>query len=209
MAKVKVTIKARPKAAETQVSNNAAEKPASLNAAETPLRLDFSKITQEEKAFLAKFLIAFAVLYLIAIILPLAPLLEWIAGTQANWLHSAGIDAFAEGSVVHANGSQFEIVNECSSLVMIALLAALLFAGGKKSDWKALAIGVPLLFAFNLLRLFATIAIGASFGDGALDAVHYLLWIVDAGLVLAVWLAFGRKKEENKKNEKDGEQEHK
>ena len=139
----------------------------------------------------------------------LAPLLEWIAGTQANWLYSAGIDAFAEGSVVHANGSQFEIVNECSSLVMIALLAALLFAGGKKSDWKALAIGVPLLFAFNLLRLFATIAIGASFGDGALDPVHYLLWIVDAGLVLAVWLAFGRKKEENKKNEKDGEQEHK
>ncbi len=160
------------------------------------------KLAEQEKTFILKFLISFAVLFAAVLALPLAPLLEWIAQTEAGWLSSAGIDAFAEGPVVHANGAEFEIVNECSSLVMVALLAALLFAGGKKSDWRALAIGAPLLFAFNLLRLFATMAVGAAWGAAATDSVHYLLWLVDSALVLGIWFEFGRRREQAKVEEK-------
>jgi exosortase/archaeosortase family protein len=188
--KVKVIAKGKQ---QTNESPQTAEKPTTT---EKPLALDFSKITAEEKTFLIRFLIAFAALFIVATPLPLTPLLEWIAHTEADWLIFSGMLAYSDGAVVHAGGIAFEIVNECSSLVMIALLASLLIAGGAKSDWKALAIGIPVLFAFNLLRLFATMWVGATYGEAALDTIHYLLWLVDSAFVLGLWIAFGRKKQD-------------
>jgi hypothetical protein len=35
--------------------------------------------------------------------------------------------------------------------------------------------------------LFATLAVGISFGNSALQAAHFVLWFVDSGVVVAAW----------------------
>ncbi len=145
----------------------------------------------KEVAFLKKFFLSFAALFAVVLAAPLQPLLEFIAGAQSQFLNFFGVAAVSIGANVFAGQMAFEIVNECSSLLMLSLLVALLYAneGRKKINFAhAIAFAFPLLFAFNLLRLALTIAAGAVYGRAVLEAVHFSLWIVDALVVLALWL---------------------
>ena len=149
------------------------------------------ELKQAELVFLKKFFSLFVVLFALVLFAPLQPLLEAIAAAQAGILSFFGVAAVAQGTILHAGPLVFEIVNECSSLVMLAMLVALLFAadGSRKINFvQAIAIAFPLLFAFNLLRLALTIGAGAAYGESVLEAVHFSLWIVDALVVLALWM---------------------
>ena len=107
-------------------------------------------------------------------------------------LNSAGIQAINSGPLVSVENSQllFEIVNECSSLVMISILASLLLATSWLNDKQKIvgfAFGALFLFVFNLFRLAGTIAVGARYGQSALDVVHIALWLFDSLLVVVIW----------------------
>ena len=157
---------------------------------ELELKLKKFSLAKREKKFLLVFFLSFAALYLLVQLLVPEKYLELIAAVQAGLLQNAGVASSSFGAIVFANSAEFEIVRDCSGFVMVALLASLLLATGAKNYWKKLVLFGLVLLAFNILRLFLTLFVGARFGQQALEATHFTLWIVDAGVVLALW-AFG------------------
>ncbi|MEK6924422.1 MAG: archaeosortase/exosortase family protein [Candidatus Micrarchaeota archaeon] len=138
-------------------------------------------------AFVARFLAAFAPLFLLVEWVRLPALYETIAHLEATLLSATNLPATATGSIITTTAGAFEITAECTGLAMAAMLASLLFASRNEKQLKWLAAGTAFLLAFNLLRLYATLATGAAFGQGALEIVHPALWFVDAAAVVAVW----------------------
>jgi exosortase/archaeosortase family protein len=68
-----------------------------------------------------------------------------------------------------------------------------------KKSLAYFAFYAPFLLAFNVLRVAFTIAVGISYGEAAMDAVHMALWVFDSLLVLCLWtraagISFGAKK---------------
>lgn len=137
--------------------------------------------------FVARFLAAFAPLYLLAEWVRMPALYEAIASLEATLLSTTGMAAAATGSLITTTTGAFEITSECTGLAMVAMLASLLFASRNRNWLRWLAAGTAFLLAFNLLRLYATLAAGAVFGVSALEIVHPALWFVDAAAVVAVW----------------------
>ncbi len=81
----------------------------------------------------------------------------------------------------------------CSSYVPITLFSSLvlglpLIEKGKRLH--CLALGIPLLFAANILRLVAALFTAALFGFEAFDFVHLVLFKVDLGLFVILTLLF-------------------
>ncbi len=162
--------------------------------------MDFS-LQKQEKKFLALFLSSFAALYLLVQALPIDSLLEKLTALEVALLNFAGVAASSTQTTIFTPSIEFEIVRDCSGLVMASLLAALLFASkpNQKISWKnnsnywqgalkTLLLFAPLLLAFNVLRLWVTLFAGAHYGQSTLDAVHFTLWIVDSAVVLLVWM---------------------
>jgi|GEM_PF-1749132 len=143
--------------------------------------------TKNALYFFVKFTACFALLYAIMRVLPLAPWLEFIAQTQAFLLQLFGVGAQSSSSIVLCGAQQFEIIADCSGLVMVSLLAALLYATGARNLKKTLAWGVPVLLAFNIVRLLATLYLSCTAGPDLLEATHFAFWIVDALVVIAIW----------------------
>lgn len=146
-------------------------------------------LQEKEKKFLLVFFSSFALLYLLVQLLLPQKYLEMLAATQVVLLNFFGVASSSFGTIVFANSGEFEIVSDCSGFVMVALLASLLLATGARNFWKKLLVFGALLLAFNALRLFFTLFVGARFGQGVLEAVHFTLWIVDAAVVLGLWAA--------------------
>ena len=127
-----------------------------------------------------------ALLYGAVLFFPQPWLSRGLAGVEGALLAASGVPVLVDGALLHAGGASFEIVAECSGLVMAAMLIALFFASGCRR-WGWLAGGVAFLLLFNVARLWFTLYAGAVWGQGALDVVHPVLWFVDAGIVLALW----------------------
>lgn len=144
-------------------------------------------ISEKEKKFLLVFFASFAALYLAVQLLPINFFLNWLAGTEAELLKFLGVQATAGQALVFTPTAEFEIIRDCSGLVMVALLAALLLATGSKKIFGTLALFAPLLVIFNVFRLLATLFVGARFGSAALEAAHFSFWIADTALVLLIW----------------------
>ncbi|MCX6767450.1 MAG: exosortase/archaeosortase family protein [Candidatus Micrarchaeota archaeon] len=146
-------------------------------------------LARHEWVFFLKFAALFAIPYFFIHFVDLGPLTASIAGAESVFLSAAGTPARAVGSTVLAAGREFEIVADCTGLVMIIMLAALLWSTPVRRErrWLFLAAGAPFLFVFNLLRLFFTLWVGAALGGLAGEAVHVALWFVDAAVVIALW----------------------
>jgi exosortase/archaeosortase family protein len=138
-------------------------------------------------AFLAKFAASFAALYAIVLWLPLGAWLEFVAAVEAKLVTTASVPATSAATTIACASQQFEIVAECSGLVMVSLLASLLYATGARNAGKTLLWAAPALIAFNLLRLFGTLYLACTLGAFALEPTHFAFWIVDALAVLAIW----------------------
>lgn len=144
-------------------------------------------LSAKERRFLALFLISFVVLYALIHILPLQFLDVFVANAEASILSSAGHAAVTQGTTLFVGKAAFEIVVDCSGLVMMIMFFSLLYSTGVKITWQKLLKYFAFFFVFNLIRLAFTLAVSADYGNAALDVVHPVLWFVDSGVVFAAW----------------------
>jgi len=146
-------------------------------------------LAPREWLFLAKFFVFFSVPYVLIHLIDLGWLSGIVAVAETALFNAAGIPSSASGSQIFCAGMNYAIIADCTGLVMIFMLFALLWATPLKGRrrWLFLAVGIPLLLIFNIFRLFLTLYAGVAFGAGALDAVHLGFWFVDAGVVVALW----------------------
>lgn len=155
------------------------------------------KLSREQKFFLIRFPVYFLVPYSLLLYLKPAFLTNAIASLEALLLNAVGFNTIAGGSIIVVRNAVFEIIPDCSGLVMVFLFLALFYATPKaifvrKRGLSAVVAYATALLGFNLLRLFVTLAVGTSFGESTLNAVHAALWFVDAGVVLAAWASATR-----------------
>ena len=151
----------------------------------------FSRTASSALVFLLKFFTLFAALFTALYFTPLFFLTNFIAFIESSLLNSAGFQVTQIGSLVVSSVIVFQIVNECTGLVMLSMLAALLYATpsiSRNEKIRGFALFALPLLLFNLARLFATMIVGISFGQTFLDGVHLLLWLVDALAVFLVWM---------------------
>ncbi len=154
-------------------------------------------LRESEKQFLFKFFtIFFALFILLKAVDSTAPFSYAtqpaklaVAASQEFLLQNIGIETTRLGEFLFHEQHAFQIIIECTGLVLVILLIALLYSTDVKPHGKkrALFIYAPLLLLFNIGRLYATIWTGITFGIPAMDVVHPVLWIVDSGLVLFLW----------------------
>ena len=146
-------------------------------------------LARREWLFLIKFFALFLIPYALIHIIDLGWLTSAIASTESWLFNAAGIPSSVVGSEIIAAGTSYTIIADCTGLVMVAMLFALLWATPLKDKrrWLFLAIGVPFLLLFNLARLFVTLWAGVALGPVALEAVHLCFWFVDAAAAVAVW----------------------
>ena len=146
-------------------------------------------LARHEWVFLAKFAAFFSVPYALLHVLDLRLLTQPIASFESAFFNAAGVPSSAAASIIFAAGREFEIIPDCTGLVMVILLFALLWSTPieEKRRRPFFAAGSIFLLAFNLARLFFTLWAGVAWGNAALEAVHVALWFVDSAVVLAVW----------------------
>jgi exosortase/archaeosortase family protein len=102
-----------------------------------------------------------------------------------------GYSSVVDGYVVKFS-SGLSIVNaemtfDCTGWKSMYALFALVIAtpgAALNKKLKFLLVGLPTIFAVNLLRIATTIAFVVSFGIAYLDVVHSILW--QEGLIIAV-----------------------
>ena len=165
---------------------------------------------RDEIKFLLKFLpLYFIPFFLIARVLPLGFLTDLTAFIQSKLLSLAGVTNQLAGSFIYPQKISFEIVPECTGLSMVILLFALLYSTkiNPRKRLSALLLYTPLLLLFNQIRLFALLFIGATNGQSALDYAHPAFWLIDAGLVFALWYFVLQKTHKNKKTKKNNPKE--
>lgn len=145
--------------------------------------------------FLTRFLILFLPLYalieLTTIYFSNNFLTQLIATIQTTLLKTIGITVTQSNNLLRAAGTTFEIIPDCTGLMLIAMLASLLYATRSvtnETKIKTLTLGAAALLVFNLLRLTLTIYIFVNFGQTAFELIHLALWIIDSLLVLTIWL---------------------
>ncbi|HLC48083.1 MAG TPA: archaeosortase/exosortase family protein [Candidatus Norongarragalinales archaeon] len=142
-----------------------------------------------EIGFLAKFLALISILFLLLKTVQMGFLLEWIASWEYGALRFLNLPAILDGATIALPSVKIRIVPECSGLFMPILLAALLWStkieAGKRIRY--MLIFTPLLFLFNLIRLFATI-FTLAVAPGLFDLMHITLWFVDSAIVLLIWM---------------------
>ncbi len=173
-------------------------------------------LTEQQTHFLTHFPLYFIPPYIAIHLLNLSWLTDAIAFIESSLLASAGVENSLYGSFIDVGNILFEIVVDCSGLVMITLFLALVYSAkpfGKSSkdgklgkDGKldkgskvskqvqvkqktsyAFLAFVPAIFLFNLIRLFFTLWTGVAFGPQVLSIVHFALWFIDAGFVFLLW----------------------
>jgi len=140
-------------------------------------------------AFLLSFLALFFVPFALIHFLPLGFASEAVASVEETMLKAAGYATQRDGAFLSIGGkSDFEIVTDCTGLVMVILFFALLYSTPSKADKpRALLIYAPVLLSFNLARLFATLVAHYHFGPAVFEGVHVALWFVDSAVVLWCW----------------------
>jgi len=145
------------------------------------------RLSAKEKHFLFYFTLIFLSIFGLLKITEPQPVNLLVAQLQERLLSSAGYSIVRDGAILLLNGSAFQIVIDCSGLVMMTLFFALLYSTKTKIPLPRLLAYFAFFFLFNLLRLAFTIGVAADYGEGALGIVHPVLWFVDAGVVFACW----------------------
>jgi exosortase/archaeosortase family protein len=142
--------------------------------------------------FLSSFFLVYAAIYSADVFVPgvFFPLEQAVAAIEAALLSAIGIQAAVYGATVFAAGISFSMAIECTSLVMASMLFCLLYATRQPAEktFRALLLWVPVLFAFNLLRVLLTAYVDIAYGSAAFEFVHALLWFADSLAVVLIWM---------------------
>ncbi|MDD5147886.1 MAG: archaeosortase/exosortase family protein [Candidatus ainarchaeum sp.] len=153
------------------------------------MNMEFSG--KRELFFIIKFFIIFFALQFLILALPLAPVRDFIAGTEGNALGMA-----VDGNRIFFGERGFEVTNSCTGLVSGAILAAVIFPLKKPGLKKKLAMaisGALVLFLLNFPRIWLVLAIARNYGAGLAELLHEITWITTALLVLLVWYFAAKK----------------
>jgi exosortase H (IPTLxxWG-CTERM-specific) len=107
-------------------------------------------------------------------------------------LRGVGVDAQRNGTMLRLPGGGMEIISECSAIYVAILFAAAVIAF--PTTWRArlrgLAVGLPILFAVNLLRL-ATLGLVIRYRAALLPLFHEYLWqVLFVIVVTALYVAW-------------------
>ena len=139
--------------------------------------------------FLIKFFVIYAVLQFLILALPIGFIENGIAGIEAS-----AIGARAEGNIIEFDNTtttnSFQIVPNCTGLVGISVLAAIIFALRKPKLKKKLAllcIGALILFPLNLLRVYFVILVSIIYNPEIGELLHMTTWFISAGAILVIW----------------------
>jgi exosortase/archaeosortase family protein len=152
--------------------------------------------------FLVKFnLLVIPMYILIYMNISIPPLQSFVANSVHALVGLMGYSSAVDGYMVNFS-TGFSLVNaemtfDCAGWKSLYALFALVVAT-PRVEWveklKFLLVGLPAIFAINIVRIATTIAAVISFGIGYLDMVHSLLW--QEGLIIAVvgiWYLWLRK----------------
>ena len=93
----------------------------------------------------------------------LAPIAVWNASIIASLLELQGIQVLRQGAALHhAGGFSCRIDLACTGLPILALgiVAVALYPATARLRIRAVALGLPLLFALNLLRMVHLMGVG-------------------------------------------------
>lgn len=145
------------------------------------------KKLRETLIFLSKLIVLSMPLYFVIWFADLGWLQEIVSRTVSSFF---GDSAQREGFQIVVDGFSFYISKDCTGWKGMLFLTALIFA--TKSSWKnrlaGLALGLPAVFAFNLLRIVFMIWLGVS-NPEFFGLFHDLLWQLSMiGAVLVLWL---------------------
>ena len=148
--------------------------------------------------FLIRLTALSAPLYAVLLLdISLEPLQSSVAFSSEHLLRAAGFAVERDGLLLRVGGSEpfaFAISPDCTGWKSMLIFAALVLAALGASPAKrlaGLAIGVPLVYLANVLRIFAVVSIERSMGIDAAMLFHDWLW--QAGMmavVLALWLGW-------------------
>jgi exosortase/archaeosortase family protein len=158
------------------------------------------KLTKKQKrlwqtlVFLLKILAFAAPLYFTLFYVDLSALQEIVSQNAVLIFRSLGFDAAKDGFLLSVNGFSFVISQDCTGWKSMLFLTALIVAV-PAVHWKkraiGLAIGLPLLWFGNLLRILLIVFVGIVYGYEVAELIHAYLWQLGLiSLVIGIWLTW-------------------
>ena len=105
-------------------------------------------------------------------------------------LRALGADARLEGNLVEFGGFGVRIIEECTGIyeAIIYVASVLAFPTSLRKKAIGIALGVPLLYAANVLRILVLLGVGR-FSPGLFDFMHLYFWQATLILMItSVWL---------------------
>jgi len=118
-----------------------------------------------------------------------APLARFLVRLVSAVLSPLGTVS-ADGANLYFRGFDIEIVEACDGVLptFIYLAAVLAFPSGWRSKLWGAALGVPAIFAINLLRLMSLVVVGVWRPD-LFERVHIYVWqTLVIALSMALWV---------------------
>ncbi len=148
--------------------------------------------------FLARLLILSAPLYLVLWLnISLLPLQVIVASNSEVMMEALGIQTARDGLLLSCGVTSpfiFYIGPDCTGWKSMLCFFALVFATlgvTLKKRLLGLAIGIPLIYAGNLIRIVIVVLAERSYGPEAAVVIHDWLWQVGLiTLVIALWFAW-------------------
>lgn len=118
-----------------------------------------------------------------------------LATLVAAIMQSFHADVVATGNEIHYGTFSCRVIPECTGIDLIGLFVAAV--GAFPSSWKSkvigLALGLPTLFALNLIRMVALVHVGSRW-PSALDVAHlYVAPLIVLTATLTLWLMWAEK----------------
>ncbi len=141
--------------------------------------------------FLIKFFVIYTILQFLILALPLEFVENGIAEIEAN-----AIGARAEGNMIEGREQSFQIVPNCTGLVGISILAAIIFSLRKpelKKKLVLLGIGTVILFPLNLLRIYFVLRVSILSNAEIGEILHMTTWFISAATILVIWYYLTKK----------------
>ena len=122
----------------------------------------------------------------------LDPLMEWTAVLSGSVASLFSSDVSWEDKHCQYRGFTVQIIDECTGLLeMVIFFAAVIsFSTGIKKKLLGLAMGIPAIYVFNLIRIVVLMVVGAS-SQRVFDFMHLYFWQATLIIMIAtVWIGW-------------------
>jgi archaeosortase B (VPXXXP-CTERM-specific) len=151
--------------------------------------------------YVALFLVLCLLFYLLyyALLVSGSVLMAWLreftAGVIGFIFSAAGAEVVVNGALVSINGFGLEIIDECTAVFSAIVYSACILAYPTTLRKKGVgvALGVPALYAINILRLAILAQVGLTH-PALFEFVHVYLWqasfIIFVVVLFLLWLRF-------------------